>query len=140
MLLNILFVTFLAAIGLWKSIPLGFFLEMSPVLVCISSIVGASIGIWIIFFIGNGVKKYLSKVMTEKGLQKKESRLNSLINTYGIPGMGIIATLIVGPVLTMSIGMALVRNTKQLLIWTNVGVIIWSIMLTSIGHIGISLF
>ncbi|MFC2106715.1 hypothetical protein ACFLRY_00120 [Bacteroidota bacterium] len=140
MLLNSLLVTLLAAIGIWKSVPLGFILEMPPVLVCLMTILGASTGVWIIYFFGTFIKKYFPKVLSGKNIRKKESRIRGLLNRYGIPGMGIIATLLVGPIITMSLGMALVRNTRKLIIWTNVGIIIWSVTLTFIGHIGLSLF
>ena len=140
MLLNSLLVTIFAAIGIWKSVPLGFILEMPPALVCTATIIGASTGVLLIYFLGTGIKKYLNHIMSEKGLKKKESRIGAMLNKYGVPGMGIMATLFVGPILTMLLGLALVKNHKKLLLLTNIGIIIWSIMLTSIGQIGLLLF
>lgn len=139
MLLNSLLVTLLAAIGIWKSVPLGFILEMPPVLVCLMTILGASIGVWIVYYFGSFIKNYFPKLMSAKNKHKKQSRLLTILNRYGIPGLGIFATLLVGPIITMSLGLAIVGNTRKLLLWTNIGIIVWSISLTFIGHIGVSL-
>jgi hypothetical protein len=40
----------------------------------------------------------------------------------------------------MAIGISIVRNTRGLLIWSLVGNVLWSILLVSIGALGITIF
>ncbi|MBE9492584.1 MAG: VTT domain-containing protein [Bacteroidetes bacterium] len=137
---NLLLILLIGILGIWKSIPVGFVLKIHPVFICLMTIIGASIGIFIIFFIGTKIRKYLSKVMKDSKLLKKENKLINLFDKYGVHGLGIIGTLFMGPNLTMALGIAIVKNPKKLLLWVNIGIIIWTIVLTYVGVLGVKIF
>ena len=127
-------------LGIWKSIPVGLVMEMNPVWIASMTILGASLGILIIYFIGTNIKKYLRKMMKESSIEKKESRLHKLFNQYGVYGLGLLGTLIIGPNMTMALGIAFVNKPRILLLWTFFGIVIWSSVLTLLGDFGINLF
>ena len=54
--------------------------------------------------------------------------------------MGIIGTLLLGPNMTMAMGMIIVKNEKGLLLWTALGIIIWTVALTLIGSYSVEFF
>jgi hypothetical protein len=63
-----------------------------------------------------------------------------LFEKYGIPGMGILGTLLLGPNMTMAMGMIIVKKEKALLLWTGLGIIVWTVVLTLIGTYSVELF
>ena len=127
-------------LGIWKSIPVGLVMEMNPLWICLMTILGATLGILVIYMLGTNIKKYLNKWMKESSIEKKENRLLSLFNKYGVHGLGLIGTLIIGPNMTMALGIALVNKPRMLFIWTFVGIVVWTFTLTYLGHLGISVF
>jgi membrane protein DedA with SNARE-associated domain len=104
------------------------------------TILGATLGILIIMIIGSKIKDYLSRWMKDSSMEKKENRLLRLFNKYGVHGLGILGTLIIGPNMTMALGLTIVYNPKLLFLWTSIGIIIWTTALTYLGYLGISIF
>ena len=78
--------------------------------------------------------------MKDSKLLKKENKLINLFNKYGVHGLGIIGTLFMGPNLTMALGITIVKNPNKLLLWVNIGIIIWTIVLTYVGVLGFKIF
>lgn len=127
-------------LGIWKSIPVGLVMGMNPLWICLMTIMGATLGIFIIYLLGTNIKKYLKKWMKESSIERKENRLIFLFNKYGIHGLGLIGTLIIGPNMTMALGIALVKKPRILFLWTFVGIVVWTFTLTYLGSFGISIF
>lgn len=140
MLDQLVLVFLIGILGIWKSIPVGLVMRLDPLWICVATILGATVGILIIYMLGTRVRTYLGKWMKESSLAKKESRLIRLFNKYGIHGLGVLGTLFMGPNMTMAIGLTIAYKPWVLFLWTLVGTIIWSIALTYVGFLGISLF
>jgi len=101
---------------------------------------GALVAIVIIYLLGRKVKKWiLNRINKGKSVSKK-GKLNRLFEKYGVPGMGIIGTLLLGPNMTMAMGMIIVKKERSLLVWTAAGIIIWTVVLTLIGTYSVELF
>ncbi len=139
MIANLTVILFLGVIGIWKSIPVGFILDMHPILVCTMTILGASLGVLTIYLIGSKVKQRIFLSLQGKTTNKKQQKINKIFNRYGVPGLGMLATLLVGPALTMVLGLTIVKNGKTLLLWTNIGIVVWSVLLTLIGQVGVNI-
>jgi membrane protein DedA with SNARE-associated domain len=140
-MLGQLFIVFaIGILGIWKSIPIGLVMKMHPLWICIMTIMGAMLGILIIMLIGSKIKNYFSKWMKVSSMEKKENRLLRLFNKYGVHGLGILGTLIMGPNMTMALGMTIVYKPRVLFFWTSIGIIIWTTTLTYLGYLGISIF
>ena len=139
MVANLTVILFLAVLGIWKSIPVGFILNMHPIIVCAMTILGASLGVFIIYKLGSRLKQRILISIQKNAVQKKQQKIHKIFNRYGVPGLGMLATLIVGPALTMILGLTLVKNEKVLLLWTNIGIVVWSVLLTLIGQVGVNI-
>ena len=139
MVANLTVILLLGVVGIWKSIPVGFILNMHPILVCAMTILGASLGVLTIFFIGSKLKERILHSLKGKSSNRKQQKINKIFNRYGVPGLGMLATLVVGPALTMVLGMTIVKNGKSLLLWTNIGIVVWSVLLTLIGQVGVNI-
>ncbi len=137
MIANLTVILFLGVLGIWKSVPVGFILNMHPVLVCTMTILGASLGVLLIYLIGSKLKR---RILSLSGKSNKtQQKINKIFDRYGVPGLGMLATLVVGPALTMALGLTIVKNGKNLLLWTNIGIVVWSVLLTLIGQVGVNI-
>ena len=130
----------LGAAGIWKSIPAGFILNASPVSICLFTILGAFSAILLIYLLGSRVKMYIFKRLHKSGMRKKSDRIEGLFEKYGGIGVGLLGTVMIGPNMTMALGLAIIKSEKTILVWTLAGTAFWSIVLTIIGHYGISIF
>jgi membrane protein DedA with SNARE-associated domain len=130
----------LGAAGIWKSIPAGFILNVSPVSICLLTILGAFSAVILIYLLGSRVKKYIISRLHKPGVKKKSDKLERLFEKYGAVGVGMLGTVMIGPNMTMAIGLAVIKSEKSILLWTLAGTALWSIVLTIIGTFGISIF
>jgi membrane protein DedA with SNARE-associated domain len=124
--------------GIWKAIPVGIVLKMNPVVISIATILGATVGIVVIYLMGSRVKRYMvSRLKRKSSLKKKSERYQRLLDKYGPAGLGILGSLIFGPNATMALGLILVNSERNLLLWTFVGTVLWSSVLTWLAATGI---
>ncbi|MCD6597760.1 MAG: VTT domain-containing protein [Bacteroidales bacterium] len=135
--LDIITIFLVGITGMWKAIPLGFFLEVSPFYIFLMTSLGSILGILILFFFGNKIRSFILNRRLKKGKSKKEERVLKLFDRYGLIGLGIFGTLIIGPPMTMILGLALVQKQKHFLYWTMTGIVVWSLVLTILGSLGI---
>ena len=136
-----LFILFLVgSFGLWMAIPVGMAYGFSPVVIAITIILGSATSTSIVYVFGNKVKRYVMSKRGERYLGKSKAKMHRYLNKYGVIGLGLLLPGIFGPALGMAIGITLVRATKRLWIWTLVGNVIWSILMASVGALGITIF
>ena len=76
----------------------------------------------------------------KKERSKKNRRALEIFKRYGSTGLGFFGCGIIGPNLTMIIGLVLSKNKKQLLIWALIGCVVWSFVLTLIVYVSVELF
>jgi len=126
--------------GLWMAIPVGLAYGFSPVVIAITIILGSATSTTLVYIFGNKVKRYVMSKRGERYLGKSKAKMHRYLNRYGVIGLGLLLPGIFGPALGMAIGITLVRATKRLWIWTLVGNVIWSILMASVGALGITIF
>lgn len=126
-------------LGIWKAVPLGFAIGIAPFKIFFATISGALTSALIIYFFGDWVRKVLKNRFNRKP-SKRNSRANQLLQKYGTMGLGFLGTLIIGPNATLLVGLLLVESAKKLLLWTVIGIICWSFVLTWLTAGGIEIF
>lgn len=111
---------------LWVAVPMGLAMGLNPLLVaCVSipcSILGASCMIWLIRPLREWVRKRYSE-------RNKRGHLRLIFRIWrkaGLPGLGILGPLVVGPPPTMAVGLLLGANPAKLLAWTSAGILLWT--------------
>jgi membrane protein DedA with SNARE-associated domain len=127
-------------LGVWKAIPVGLALQCNALTIILMTASGALVSIFIIFLMGRRIKQWILKRLSKGKSTKRKDRLMVLLDKYGIIGMGIFGTLILGPNMTMAMGLVIVTKEKTLLLWTAAGIIIWTVVLTMIGTYSVELF
>ncbi len=139
-LLHLLILFCVGAFGLWMAIPVGLAYGFSPVVIAITIILGSATSTTLVFIFGSKVKRYIMSKKGERYLGKSKAKMHRYLNKYGVIGLGLLLPGIFGPALGMAIGITIVRDTKRLWIWTLAGNVIWSIIMASVGALGITIF
>ncbi|MFI8714279.1 small multi-drug export protein [Brevibacillus brevis] len=114
---------------LWAAIPVGFMLQLPPVLIGIFSAVGAIISAGAVIFVGGSLRNWLLKRVENRS--KRQGRIWQIWDKYGVVGLGLTSPLLTGAPLGAAIGISLGAPTKKLMLWMSVGIIIWSALLTA---------
>ncbi len=125
---------------MWKAIPFGFLLKAHPTVIFLMSASGGMIGVILLYLFGNKLKKYLFRKKGPASNMKKSSRVNKLFERYGVAGLGFFGCILIGPPLTILLGVAIVKSHQKLLLWVLAGTVFWSFSLTLAGYYSIELF
>lgn len=139
-LIDYILIFLMGMLGIWKAIPLGLLLKAHPVFIFLFTALGASAAVLILFFFGNKIREYILRKRARKDKKSKENRAAKLFEKYGAAGLGFLGCLLMGPNMTIILGMLVVKSQKKLLIWTLAGVVVWSLILTVIAVVSIDLF
>jgi len=123
-------------IELWLGVPLGFFLNLNPVLIAIISAAGSILSAYLVIILGEGIRKRFIKWRYGEQLIKK-GRIYDIWNKYGIIGLGLLSPLLFGAPLGAALGIGIGASRYRLLFWMSIGIVIWSIFLTSAGFFGL---
>ena len=126
-------------IELWLGIPLGFFLNLNPILIIITSAAGSILSVYLVIILGDSIRKKLIKWRYGEQSTKKGS-IYSIWDKYGIIGLGLLSPLLFGAPLGAAIGIGLNAPQYRLLLWMSIGIVIWSIFLTLLGFFGLTSF
>jgi membrane protein DedA with SNARE-associated domain len=137
---KLIIVFFVAMLGIWKAVPIGILLHAPPVLVCIFTVAGASVSAAGLFFFGYRFKEVLQRRMSYKRMEKKQERGKRLLDHYGVIGLGIFGTILLGPAVTVIIGVLVSNERKKVFIWTGISILVWSVVLTSVAAVSMELF
>ena len=126
-------------LGIWKAVPVGFALGTNPVAIWFLTVLGATASAVIIFFFGNKIRNWIQQKRKSPS-EKKHRRVRQLFDKYGTGGLGLLGTLLIGPNATMLLGLIVVQSPRKLLLFTLIGVALWTLLLTLLGVFSIDLF
>jgi len=126
--------------GIWKAVPVGVAFKMGPLGIWLSTSGGAALAVLILYFFGKKIREYIVRKRKNTKNKKKEARASKLLEKYGVFGLGFLGTLLMGPNMTIILGLIIVESHKKLLIWTLAGILIWSLALTILAQTSVELF
>jgi membrane protein DedA with SNARE-associated domain len=127
-------------LGIWKAVPLGFVLNIHPLGIFLMTSSGAIIAVFILYFFGGKIRNYILKKRERGGKRQKENRATRLFEKYGAAGLGFLGCLLMGPNMTIILGLVIVKSQKKFLFWTVAGIIVWTLLLTLIALLSMELF
>jgi hypothetical protein len=130
-------VIFIAGIfELWLAVPLGFVLNLSPLITAFFSALGSITAVVIVTFSGAELRtKFLKwRYGTDEG--PKRGRIYEIWKKYGIIGLGLLSPLFFGAPLGTALGIILGSDKYHLLLWMILGIVIWSAGLTLAVFLG----
>ena len=138
MVIKLITVFLLGMIEIWLSIPAGFALGLNPVVIGLVTAIGGMAGVTVITLVGVRTRDWFKR--RRKKVRKKGSgRAKRVWDRYGAIGFGLLAPFVTGsPAIGTVIGIGLGASRRQLLIWMNIGVLVWSVLLTAAVALGIA--
>jgi len=125
---------------LWAAIPLGFVLNLNPILIGLLSALGAIFAAFLVSTVGDSIRERVIKWRYGENKDLKSSRYYHIWNKYGIIGLGFLSPLLFGAPLGAALGIALGAEKRPLIVWMSVGIVIWSVILTTAGFLGLMSF
>jgi membrane protein YqaA with SNARE-associated domain len=131
MIYKILLVAFLSTFEIYAAIASGLAFKLSPFIICITTIVGGVIGVFVSAFLGEKIKHFVAKYKKPKPakeISSKDKLIRKLWDRYGVVGIGFVGTLIIGGPASIGIGYGFGVHPKQLLKWCLIAVFIRSIV------------
>lgn len=125
--------------GLYKGVPVGFALQASPYITALFTALGSLTTVFALYFSGTPVKNWIISKYGKKKMEKSQSRFTSIMNKYGVVGLGVFATGLIGPIVTIILGLMLIKDAKRLMLFLSLGILIWSAALTIIASFSLEL-
>ena len=125
--------------GLYKGVPAGFALQASPYLTATFTALGSLTTVFVLYFSGSQVKNWFISKYGKKKAEKSKGRFTAIMEKYGVVGLGIFATGLIGPIVTVILGLMLIKNSKRLLLFLSIGILFWSAALTIIASYSLEL-
>ncbi|GAB4326635.1 MAG: hypothetical protein Kow00127_19440 [Bacteroidales bacterium] len=119
------------SLGIWKGVPAGLALGFHWGWVWVLVSAGALLAAALLCFGGGKVIDMIKSRLSAKG--KKNEKALRLYKRYGIPGLGLLGTLIFGPNLTVIIGISLPGSRVKLFLYTAIGIVVWTLLLSVSG-------
>jgi membrane protein YqaA with SNARE-associated domain len=116
--------------GIWKAIPVGIALKSHPLEIASFTALGSITTVYILYYFGESVKKWVAKKWSKEKLEKKKGSFNMIMDKYGVIGLGIICPGPFGPITSIIVGLLVVKQTSRLMPYLVVGIIFWSFVLT----------
>ena len=135
--LHLLAVLVLGAVSLWGAIPTGLALGLDPWAVCTAAAIGAALGTLAVSAVGDRIRNRPPTPLA-KAATRHRGLLYRIWLKYRAPGLGLAAPLFVGAPLGTAMGIILGAPTARLLLWTMLGIVLWSAGLTVVLTIGLS--
>lgn len=134
---NILIVFLMGIVELWLAIPMGLILNLSPISTAFFSALGSITAASIVTFSSASLRSRFLNWFYGTDEKLKNSRMYKIWNKYGIIGLGLLSPLLFGAPLGSALGIALGASKNRLLIWMIIGIIIWTVGITSMIFLGI---
>jgi len=135
---ELLVVMGLGALELWAAVPAGFALELHPVAIGVAAAVGAILGASAVMFLGEQVQSWMLRRHRATPSGERHGRIGRIWRRYGTIGLGLLAPLLTGAPLGIALGLGLGAPPRRLLLWTGMGCVLWSTILTLAMAFGIA--
>jgi membrane protein YqaA with SNARE-associated domain len=128
MIYKILTVVLLSTFEIYAAIGTGLLaFNLSPHIVCLASLTGGIIGVFVAAFLGEKIKHFIAKYKKPKPPKAptgKQKMMIALWKKYGEFGVGFIGTFFMGAPISIGIGIGFGVTAKRLIKWCLIAVII----------------
>jgi len=129
-ILRVISIFLVGITGIWKAIPVGIALKSHPIEIATFTALGSITTVYILYYFGENVKKWVTKKWSKEKLEKKKGKFVTIMDKYGVIGLGIICPGPFGPITSILVGLFVVQKTSRLMPYLVIGIIFWSFALT----------
>ena len=138
MIVKLLIVFGLGAVELWAAIPTGFALGLPPLITATVATLGAASAASVVLVLGDTLRITLLHLHHRSTQDGKRGYIDRIWMRFEVIGLGLLAPLLIGAPLGTAVGIALGAPVKKLILWIIVGVLVWAVLLTTAGILGIA--
>jgi uncharacterized membrane protein len=141
MVYKILTVIGLATFEIYAAIPAGFAFKLHPLEIFSYSLLGGLIGVFVAAYLGDIIKKWVSKYRKPKPnkVTKEPGFVLKIWDKYGVIGLGLLGTMSVGAPISIGIGVGFNVPTNKMVFWCSLGVLLRCAIFTAIGYFSLQL-
>ena len=122
------------ATGIWKGIPLGIALGLKPLIIALLVSFGAISSAVLVYFSGEPFRKWLMSKYGSKTFEHKKAKFSLWMDKYGVQGLGLMVTGLLGPFIALIIGMTILNDTRRFLYYLLLGIVLWSFGITYLAE------
>lgn len=122
------------ATGIYKGVPLGLALGLSPFTSAICTSSGSISLIIILFFAGDKFRNWLIDRFGHKKLETSKKKFTIWMDKYGVATLGLMVTGLIGPILSLLLGMLILTERKKFLFYLIIGIIAWTFALAFLAN------
>lgn len=131
----------------WFAVPLGIGFGMPPAFVAIIVAASACVGVLLAVALGARLRAWWARRrgarfegVEPRAPTRRARRAERILHEYGAPGLGIIGPVLVGSSVSAAVGVSLGVPRSRVIIWTIIGAVGWTIVLTVVVATGAELF
>jgi hypothetical protein len=123
----------------WSAIPVGLALDLSPIVIIVTTTLSYISGVLLVTLPGERVRAWALRRFGKQAKRQanKDTLIQRIWARYGVIGFGLLAPMTIGAQLGAILGIALNIPKGRLLLWMAVGVLLWAIGLTMLALAGI---
>jgi len=125
--------------GIVKAIPVGVALKLSIFEIGLYVSLGSIATVFILYFSGEPLKRWITKKWSKEKMEKKKGKFATLLERYGVIGVGLLTPGTLGPITSIVIGLILLKDTSKLMPYLVAGIILWSFLLAWVAVEGFEL-
>ena len=122
------------ATGIWKGIPLGIALGLVPFYTATLTCLGAISSALLIYFSGEPFRRWLLGKYGDNNIAQKREKFSNWLDKYGVAGLGLIVTGLLGQIIALLIGMLLLQNTRKFILFLILGIVLWTYGITYLSN------
>jgi hypothetical protein len=126
-------------VELWVAVPTGLAFKLNPMFIAGFSAAGAATGACLVLIAGEPLRAWLLS-LKKSASQTIDGKMNRIWRNYGVPGLCLLAPLLVGAHIGAAIGMALGGRRTAIAVWMTISCLLWAALFTFLGITGVSLF
>ena len=121
------------------AIPTGVALDLPVVLVVVCAWIGYSLGAVLVVGLGAPLREWLARKMKFDPNPERPGVVHRAWKRFGLPALGLLAPVTIGPQIGAMLGLAMGANKSQLVISLSLGVLPWLAVFTILTLLGVQL-
>lgn len=130
--LGLFILAILPWIDIFVVVPLGILWGLSPVVVSIVGFAGNFLMIVLLALFFRQLAAWRQRRRERKGITaptKRETRARQIWERYGIPGLSIVAPILLGTDLAALLALSFGSSRMRVVVWMGVSLVIWTVIL-----------
>ncbi len=136
--LQVLTVLVLGAATLWSAVPVGLLLGLDGWTTGIAAASGAGLGTLLVLSLSERLRRQPPAAASRAAARSRDLLRRAWTN-FGVPGLGLLAPLLVGAPLGAAMGLLLGASAPRLALWLMIGIVLCSAGLTGLATLGADL-